>query len=159
MSRLFLLISVLAATSAGGCSGNDIPKATLSAMQHADRFELLSLEPDHAESPPPGHFHRWKTLGQTVISDVATQKKLTDALRAGARENSGMAAACFNPRHGIRVVSAGRTFDLVICFECLSVMTYDGDQRTEGFLVSRSPQPLFDEVLRAAGVPLATKHE
>jgi hypothetical protein len=109
--------------------------------------------------PPPDHFHGWRVLGRTTITDQATQRKLNEALRAGARENSGAAAACFNPRHGVHVTRADKTYDLVICFECLQVQAFEAGQRTEGFLVSESPQPVFDEVLRAAGVPLAEKSE
>ena len=66
-----------------------------------------------------------------------------------------MAAACFIPRHGIRMTSGRDTVDLVICFECLSVNVYVNDKREKGFLTTRDPQPTFDAVLKAAGVKLA----
>ena len=140
-----------------GCDSNDIPAGTIAALQHADRYELLSLDPGRVTDPPPDHFHGWRVLGRTTITDQATRTKLNEALRAGAREHSGAAVRCFNPRHGVRVTRADKAYDLVICFECLQVRTFEAGQRTEGFLVSASPQPVFDEVLRAAGVPLAEK--
>jgi hypothetical protein len=129
----------------------------MTAMQHAEHYELLSLDPKHTTTPPPDNFHGWRILGRTMIGDQVTQKKLNDALRAGARENGNMAAGCFNPRHGIDVVSGDKTYDLVICFECLQVQVFEPEQQVKGFLVSDSPQPVFDHVLRAAGVPLAEK--
>jgi hypothetical protein len=52
---------------------------------------------------------------------------------------------------------AGVTTDFVICFECRQVRVWRGDQKVALFLVNGSPQPVFDEVLKAVGVPLAPK--
>ena len=154
--RPALLAAVLTVMLAG-C--NDIPGQTLAALRHADRYELLSLDPGRLTRPVPDHFHGWRVLGRTTIDDDATRAQLNEALRAGARENRGAAAGCFNPRHGIHVVRDGTSYDLVICFECLQVQVFEAGQPAEGFLVSESPQPAFDHVLRAAGVPLAEKPE
>ena len=167
-----LAASILAAMSVlslsmMGCDGNDIPKTTISALESAERYELLSLnpdratDPDHAASQPTSHpaddFHGWRVLGRTTVADAPTRKRLNDALRAGARESDGTAERCFNPRHGVRVVRGDRIVDLVICFECLQVRVIENDQQSEGFLVSESPQAVFDDVLRSAGIPLADK--
>jgi hypothetical protein len=72
-----------------------------------------------------------------------------------AFRNDGRVAACFNPRHGIRASREGKTIDLVICFECLQVYVYAEEGRQGSFLTTSSPQPVFDQVLREAGVPLA----
>ncbi len=96
-------------------------------------------------------------LGRTTVADQATRQTLNGALRAGARENRGAVALCFKPRHGVHVVHEGKAYDLVICFEWMQTQVFDGERRVEGFLASEAPQPVFDEVLRAAGVPLAEK--
>ena len=44
------------------------------------------------------NFHDWMVLGKTEIKDQAERRKLVDALRLGAEDNAGMAAACFIPR-------------------------------------------------------------
>jgi hypothetical protein len=137
------------------CVGH-VPAPVMDALQHADRYELLSLDPRHYREPPPDNFHRWKVLGRTSVTDPATRKKLNRALRIGAW-GAGMPYMCFNPRHGIHVIQAGKSVDLVVCFECRQARAFDGAQPTEGFGVSGSPQPDFDEVLRNAGVPLAQK--
>ena len=140
-----------------GCGSNAIPAGTLAALQHADRYELLSLDPTRMRTVPPDNFHGWRVLGRASINDEATRKKLNDALRAGARENDRMVAACFNPRHGIHLVRGDSAHDLIICFECLQVDVFEHEQWIRGFLTSPSPQPVFDDVLRAARVPLANK--
>ena len=76
------------------------------------------------------------------------------ALETGAKDNTGEAAACFNPRHGIRVKSGDKTVDLVICFECLQVKSFAGDKDGPSYLTTRSPQPTLDQVLTDAKVPL-----
>jgi hypothetical protein len=157
MLRPALPLAILIVALIAGCNSNDVPAGTMAALQQADHYELLSLDPSRVTEPPPGHFHGWRILGRTTISDSATRMKLNEALRAGARENSDTAAACFNPRHGIRAVRDGKAYDVVICFECLQAQVFEAGQQGESFLVSESPQPAFDDVLRAAGVPLADK--
>ncbi len=57
-------------------------------------------------------------------------------------------------RHGIRVTSNGETVDLVICFACLKVDVYFGNQARQ-LLTSRLPQPVFNQAFRNANLPIA----
>jgi hypothetical protein len=58
-------------------------------------------------------------------------------LPLGAEDNFGMAAACFIPRHGIRLKGDGKTVDLVICFPTRS--------DSVGVLHKQpTPSPLFE---------------
>lgn len=156
MRHLQLVGVVLFTSLLTGCDGgNDIPSPTLQALQNAEHYELLSLNPSREEVKDADDFHGWRVLGRTTVDDAATRKRLTDALRAGARANDGMVAACFNPRHGIRVTRSGTTTDLVICFECMSVKVFGADQAGVQFLTTADPQPTFDDVLGKAGVKLA----
>lgn len=156
MSPGRMIVGVVMALVVTGCGPkNDVPEPTMSALQDAEQYLLLSLDPKHHDMPPPDAFHRWGVLGRTTVADPATRKRLNDALRAGARENDGTVAGCFNPRHGIRAVKGEKWVDLVICFECMSVQVYEDGKQTRGFLVTESPQKVFDEVLKKAGVPLA----
>ena len=132
---------------------NTIPDDVRAVLESADQFELLSLNPDPREKPKDG-FHGWKVLGRTTVKDADTRKKLVDALQKGVAENDGTVAACFNPRHGIRVTQGGKTADIVICFECFQASAYLGDKATKSFLVTASPQATFDGVLKDAKVPL-----
>ena len=60
-------------------------------------------------------------------------------------------AACFNPRHGIRVTRNEKEADFVICFECAQVEVFG--ENYGRFLIANSAQPLFDSVLRISGIP------
>jgi hypothetical protein len=165
MDRFHQTISALVVLFLAGCGGNaldtklddKIPEPARTALQEAEQFELLSLDPRRRQEKPTSHFHGWKVLGKTLIADGPTRKKLLLALNKGVKENEGMVAACFNPRHGIRVTHQGKTIDFVICFECFQVDMYVAEKKEKGFLTTGSPQPAFDEALRAANIPLAEK--
>lgn len=113
----------------------------------------MELEPEEQKKP---NFHSYMVLGQTSVTDAQARTRLLTALYEGISLSDGSAAACFNPRHGIRAIMKERTVDLVICFECQSLEVYDNQTRTTTTL-TRTPQPVFNEFLTRAGVPLAGK--
>jgi hypothetical protein len=151
----FVLIMAVPLMAVSGCGGSGprIPDDIEKALDQADTFELLSLEPNSGSrkgstDSSKEDFHGWTVLGKKAIEDAATRKKLVAALKKGVSEHDGKADKCFNPRHGIRLHHAGSTIDLVICFECYQVQAYTGNQRSnKEILVSRSPQPVFDAAL------------
>src|SRR5438270_721857 len=137
---------------------NAVPAAAAEALAKPESVELLSLDPKLLTEKPKDDFHGWKVLGRTTVKDDATRKKLAADLATAAESSEGLAAACFNPRHGLRVTRNGKTVDFVICFECWQVKVYEGD-KADGFLITDTPQPAFDKVLRDAGVTLPAKPE
>jgi hypothetical protein len=129
-----------------------LPPPEAATLEKGDSFELLSLEP--LESPAEeGNFHGWKVLGRVTVEENM-RRRLVEALKKGV-ENQGVSADCFQPRHGIQVQLDGKVFAIVVCFECRSAESFIDDNRGSGFYVSPSPQPVFDDVLRRAGIPLA----
>jgi hypothetical protein len=132
---------------------NKIPDATREIFEKAEEFELISLNPDSFKLKPEEGFHGFEILGKTVVKNTERRKKLVSAFEKGVEESIGTSALCFNPRHGIRVTHNKKTVDFVICFECLQVAVFLGEKR-EMVLIADSPQPIFDQALRDAGVPL-----
>lgn len=130
--------------------GNVIPETALTILEQADHFELLSLNPEYQQTPAEGDFHGYRVLGTALIDDIETRNKLVFAFKKSVAENLGIAAACFNPRHGIRVTRKEKQADFVICFECNQVHLFGATRGS--FLVTRSAQPLFDSVLHSRGV-------
>ena len=142
----FLLFSATAAEqSSWNSKENHLPETALAILEQADKFELLGLDPRPLQAGDG--FHGYAIVERTEIKDQATRKKLISALMASMQASHGDVAICFNPRHGISATSKGRQADLVICFECLQAKLY-GDRKGE-FLVTASPQKLFDGVLKA----------
>ena len=136
--------------------GEALPEPAQSAFTKPDQFELYSLDPNAGQKEEKGRFHGWKVLGKTVVKDAETRTKLLAALDRGINENDGTVAGCFIPRHGLRAVHGGKTVDMVICFQCYQIEFYtDGIRDKGGRLVTASPQRTFNEVLKAAKVPLA----
>jgi hypothetical protein len=136
--------------------GNRLEPRLNKILDGAVTLEFYSLDPTPRKEKPQDDFHGWKVLGKTVVKSKATRSQLLEALRQGIADNTGIAAACFNPRHGIRAKADGKTLDLVICFECLSIQIFLDDKRTS-VLTADTPQETFDKILKAAGVPLPPK--
>ncbi|MCC9641627.1 hypothetical protein LOC71_05025 [Rhodopirellula sp. JC740] len=132
-----------------------MPANAAAALRDGSAFQLLSLDPNYLGTKQrPNDFHNWNALGSTPVSSV-DRAKLAELLIASAPENPGAIAACFNPRHGIRVVHNSQHYDFVICFECLQIYWYIDDDAQPTILISESPLPAFNDVLRASSIPLA----
>lgn len=161
--RIFALLVTLAAL---GCSsepsrnipdplGVPMPAEATAALRTGIDFELLSLDPSYLDRDQrPTDFHNWDVLGSTAVSQF-DRSQLVDALIASVPESVGAIAACFNPRHGIRVTHDGKQFDFVICFECLQIYWYTDDEKNPKILTSGSPLKLFNDVLTDASIPVA----
>jgi hypothetical protein len=136
---------------------NRLPDAAQAILEKADRMELFSLDPKRATKKPKQDFHGWKVLGQTVVKGRKVRKRIVTAVEKGIAKSDGSAAACFDPRHGIRATHKGKSVDLVICFECLQIEIYVDNQKAKGVLTTQSPETVLDTVLRNSKVPLAPK--
>lgn len=156
----FVLLSCLLFQTASG-AGEDF-KASQSRIADAiekigqtqDKIFLYSLDPNDLrilEGKLPENsdkvFHRYPILGRVEITSPEERIRLLSAFAKGVRENSNSLANCFNPRHGIRIVSETTTNDFVICFECLQVQAY-GFNGGRNFLTSNSPRTVFDDFLK-----------
>jgi len=135
---------------------NEIPAAAGAILEQADHFELLSLDPRSQLTVVDGDFHGFRLLGTAVIKDTETRQKLVSAFKNAIAEKPGAIAACFNPRHGIRVSKNRERADFGICFECRQVQVSYGEFQRE-FPINNSAEALFNSVLRARGLPLADK--
>lgn len=136
---------------------NTIPAEADAVLESWPTFELLSLDPSVPEADGEDRFHQWKVLGSTQINDAQTRTKVIAALRKGVpKYDDGSRAACFWPRHGIRVKDGEMQFDFVICFECAYAVVYAGNNEKDigGFQIAGSPQPAFDKALKSKGVKL-----
>ena len=91
-------------------------------------------------------FHGFTILGKAEITIEGDKAALLRAFAQGIRESDGLVAACFNPRHGLRLVTGSSTNDFTICFECRSVSVY-GFNHGRGFLITASPSGTFNELV------------
>jgi hypothetical protein len=116
-------------------------------FQTADQFTLYSLKPERTKEGET--FYNWKILKKVEISDIKTREDLKDALKKGiAQSDPKIAARCFNPRHGIKILQGKETFELVICFECLRMDSYKNGHQVEGFSTTASPESFLNKILK-----------
>ncbi len=131
-----------------------LPEVYRTTLEQADSFELFSLHPEplsgnirrgRSKDPLPfiGHFHDYEILADISVREVEDRKSLISAFYQSIEENDGMAADCFNPRHGIRVTQAGKSVDFLICFECYQFKAFNGKEKVGGLLMD-SAAPVFN---------------
>jgi hypothetical protein len=146
---------VLALGAPHRAAADVIPDEFRTALDKAESLELYSLEPSVPVAKGDTELHGWKVLGKTELKKDAMAKLVT-AFKKGAEEaNPKVSAGCFRPRHAIRVRLDGKTYDFVVCFECVAVMIYGGKaEKYAGFHVSGSPAELFNQTLTAAKIKL-----
>jgi hypothetical protein len=126
-----------------------IPAAAAAILEQPDQFELLSLNPQGRAGAAGVNYHGTTVIRTVVVNDPETRRRLLSSFERAVAENQGTAAACFNPRHGIRVTRKQKQVEFVICFECNRVRVFGVVQGE--FLLTNSAQPFFDSVLGNKG--------
>ena len=134
-----------------------LPGSATALLDEADAIEILSIDPKDHPSRPEEDFHGWKVLGRTSIRDPEVRKRVVAASRRGIDE-AGPVAACFEPRHGLRATKGARSVDLVICYACGWIQVCVGADAPT-IPTTDSAKPLFNKLLRDAGVALAPEPE
>jgi hypothetical protein len=131
---------------------NKLPDAVAKALEKAEVFEVYSL--DGGTNVKDG-WHGAKVLGKATVKAAADRKSLASAVKKGVEDGTS-GARCFIPRHGVSVKYDGKTYDLVICFECSWVYIYtEGADKPLVLMTADSPQKTFNKILTDAKVPLA----
>ena len=130
--------------------------AAAAALERGTEFELLSLEPNGGmETKGENRFYGYEILGSVAIDNLSTQAEIVDAFKRGIADNpEQVAAACFAPRHGVRVMYDGKVHEFVICFECDITTWYVDGTRAGNMNPTNVGQPVFDRVLKDAGIRL-----
>lgn len=136
-----------------GCGGQRFPADVDEVLGKTDEIELLSLDPEPRAPRTQEDFHGYPVLGKTRVKSAEDRKTLLKALYAGIRGNDGMVAGCFIPRHGIRAKHDGKTIELVICFQCMSMQVHHAGKMTS-VLTTSKPTEVFNKLLTDAGVKL-----
>jgi hypothetical protein len=123
-------------------------------LEHSQQFFLISVNPQMVFDPDAQDlFHGFHVIGKTLVTDPVARAGLIAALYDSMATSQG-AAACFNPRHGIRAMRNGRVVDIAICFHCGQIQVYADGKQGSGD-AAKATQPYFDAALQRAGVPLA----
>ncbi|MEM7311092.1 MAG: hypothetical protein AAF682_30760 [Planctomycetota bacterium] len=165
--RFLPLALVLGCAGTWGCGNRweeEVPLTARSVMEAPDSVELLALLPYPELSPgaplpegiegPLESFHDYGILGRQREDEAEAVAQLMQLVREGINASEGMAALCFNPRHGLRIERAGRVVDLVICYECLQIRSYGPGEEQEQLLTSDRVEPAVSSFFRHRGLAL-----
>lgn len=126
------------------------PADSYQIFLNGSKLTLYALKPER-QNETGENFHGYRILGKTEIDPVQHQKELKGAF---IREMAGAkSAACFNPRHGLRVVgNKGETVDVAISFECGKFVVYSDGANGEGSVKAENLESPFDQILGNAGI-------
>lgn len=153
--RAYLI--ALALFALAGCTSPGDRYPPYFEVDDVKQLELYSLAPRGKDDSEPKQtqetFHGWRVLGKTTIPDSRLQSKISRKLTEGLESQHGGRAACFEPHHGLRIVTDEGTTDMVICFMCDQVNIYHPDGRFEDLLMSYAPMEVLDQVLKENKVP------
>ena len=152
IAGILILVSMCSLTR---CSRNPLDK--LDTPQQLTLYSVDGRDFEPGEEPKTDEkFHGYPVLGKVEITEEGQRRDLIAALKVGIDLSDGKLAACFWPRHAIRMVRENQTTDLVICFECYQLRDYKTKQ-VKTITITRDPQPLFDKTLQEVGIKLAPK--
>lgn len=119
------------------------------------------VEPKRKVSPDK-EFHDYPILGQHILPVTPEMKLIIEDLDRAGQLWSGGVAACYFPRHGIRVVEGKHVYDLQVCYECFTAILIADSVRVgaiyfagPGINSPQAPNPnALNALLKKAGVKL-----
>ena len=97
-------------------------------------------------------FHGVPVLGKIQL-DNDQQSEVINAMNKGIADGNSV-AACFWPRHAVRIENDGVLTDYLICFHCYRIKRF-ADGSSDTISSTRSPKIVFNKVLSDAGIELA----
>jgi len=150
---LALVLGVTLAATPGSTAGDKdkkLPDEVVKILESADKLEIGSVDPGDGKGEA-------KPLGMTTVKDAGKRKEVLTALYKSVAENA-QPAKCFEPRHTLKASSRGKTVEMVICFACSQMrLTVSANGKTDVTTVvhGNSAEPLLNQILKDAGIPLA----
>jgi hypothetical protein len=127
LRALLIGLSITSLAHAGSGLESVLTQEGREVLEHADSFEVLSLECERA--PAPGEdaiasgsarFGRYPVTKRVVIADAETRRAIVDAALRSTR-GADMMAGCFEPHHAVIARKGNQQVVLVICFQCLQI--------------------------------------
>src|SRR5262245_57246499 len=100
------LNGLLAITSLG-CGSE--PAVAVDVPDSLILYALDPREPTEQDLADPEKFHGYAIRGKVEIPEPARKAELLGALEQGVKDSDGSVAACFQPRHGLRLTRHGKT--------------------------------------------------
>lgn len=139
----------------------EIEAFLVAELPKAKQVIIYSLEP-YAEqrrkqmTDPPSNrplLHQWEILGQVEVHSAEEREIIGAAFLDSSRLARDERAACFSPRHGIKLVTAdGRETSFVLCFQCNAVVAYGLPDGNTGAYLGDLGQSRLNHLLDKYGI-------
>ena len=157
MRRIALIVSVGLFTLCG-CDNPakrfppDPDELTLYSIDGVSMWKEIAPTPAQIKA---GLLFGSPVLGKVDVTDPELRRQVMAAVIGDTNKNPPM-AACFYPRHALRVKKGEEVYHIVICFQCSNYESYHGDEKAtrRGGPISSESKPLLNRILSEAGVPL-----
>ncbi len=134
-------------------SPNKLPEEATKILRVPQSAIFYSLEPWEEAKPGEKTLHHFKILGQTNL-DPQKESSVAGAFEKAIADWDGMIAACFDPRHALRVTSEKHVYDFLLCYNCHQLYVYKDDKLLGSVGAAGSPKYL-NGLLTAANVPIS----
>ncbi|HWB61576.1 MAG TPA: hypothetical protein VG733_18985, partial [Chthoniobacteraceae bacterium] len=134
---------------------NRLSPEVLKVMQNAKTATLFSLAPDGVQAPAGAEdFHGHAAVLGKMALDAKQSAVAIRAFEDAVVNWQGLKADCFEPRHGLRIVSGKHVYDFVLCYACGRLCVYRDKDVILDLGVKGSPKVL-NALLVTKKIPLA----
>ena len=120
-------------------------------LQKAGRVEVFRLSPrplPEKDRKEKRTFHDYEVLFAGPAETAERRKAMASFVGRTLHWNEFRQAACFRPRHGVRFVCGGQTWDFVLCFECSRTDIFEGEELRSSFALLRPKDNPIEQFLR-----------
>lgn len=158
--KIFLLALWMLASSVAFASGrpNALPTEADQALHSGGPAVIYSLEPWVAPDRKVAlRLQGYEILGQSELSDAQRQIAV-GAFDSALAEWDGAIAACFDPRHALRIRFKGHAYDFLLCYSCQQMEVFRDGERLGGAGTAGSPTVL-NELMKGLRLPLSQSLE
>jgi TPR repeat protein len=133
-----------------------LPEEVLKALDSPSSITLYSIQPWGGPDLPEWDFHGHHQNGHVELKQKKAKQAIAALNDAISRGNAGLESLCLiNPRHALRVISSGNTYDILICYECGQLELYKNDQPLPFSGSIGSKPDALNRLLQQSGIPLA----
>jgi hypothetical protein len=131
LSVLIVCFSTIAPKRAA--ASNSLPEEAAKVLKHPSNAVMYSLEPWSPRDgddfvAPLGRLHGYVILGHASL-DAHESDSGAKAIERAIQDYDGTIAACFDPRHALRIVANNHVYDFLICYACHQLEVYRDDER------------------------------
>jgi TPR repeat protein len=133
-----------------------LPEEVLKALNSHSSITLYSLQPWGGPDLPEWDFHGHHQNGHVELKPPQAKQAIAAVNDAISKGVAGLESLCLiNPRHALRIISSGNTYDILICYECGQLEIYRNGQPLPFSGSIGSKPDALNRLLRQERIPLA----